>query len=132
VNADAAQAQDLEAAIVALDHVQLAIPPGAEDACRAFYVGVLGMTELKKPPALAARGGLWLRSGSVEIHLGVEADFRPARKAHPAFRVSRLDRLAERLTAAGVALAWDEAIAGTRRFFAHDPLGNRLEFIAAA
>lgn len=113
------------------DHVQVAIPPGSEDRCRAFYVELLGMTELTKPPVLAARGGLWLRSGAVEIHLGVEADFRPARKAHPAIRIGGLDALAGRLAAAGYDVSWDDLIAGTRRFFTHDPLGNRLEFIAA-
>jgi len=113
------------------DHVQVAIPPGSEDRCRAFYVELLGMTELTKPPVLAARGGLWLRSGAVEIHLGVEADFRPARKAHPAIRIGGLDALADHLKAAGYDVSWDELIAGIRRFFTHDPLGNRLEFIAA-
>ena len=114
-----------------LDHVQLAIPAGAEAACRAFYVGVLGMTELQKPPELANRGGLWVRSGDVEIHLGVEADFRPARKAHPGIVVADIEALAARLQAAGHATAWDEAIPGVRRFFAADPLGNRLEFIGS-
>lgn len=114
-----------------LDHVQLAVPPGSEERCRSFYVGLLGMTELTKPPVLAARGGLWLRSGPVEIHLGVEADFRPARKAHPAIRIADLDALAARLSGAGYEVSWDDLIAGTRRFFTHDPLGNRLEFIAA-
>jgi len=69
-----------------LHHVQLAIPPGSEDACRAFYVDVVGMTEVLKPPELAARGGLWVRVDRLEIHLGVEQDFRPARKAHPGSR----------------------------------------------
>ncbi|HEX2216246.1 MAG TPA: VOC family protein [Xanthobacteraceae bacterium] len=118
--------------IVGLDHVQLAIPPGAEERCRPFYVGLLGMTEVTKPPVLAARGGLWLKSGAVEIHLGVEEDFRPARKAHPALRIADLDLLAERLTDAGVAIAWDDTVPATRRFFTHDPHGNRLEFIAAS
>lgn len=114
-----------------IDHVQLAIPAGAEECCRAFYVGLLGMGEVAKPPALAARGGLWVRSGVVELHLGVEADFRPARKAHPAIRVADIDALGSRLTAAGFDVTWDELVAGTRRLFTHDPLGNRLEFIAA-
>jgi catechol 2,3-dioxygenase-like lactoylglutathione lyase family enzyme len=117
--------------IVGLDHVQLAIPPGSEGRCRAFYVALLGMTELTKPPVLAARGGLWLKGGGIEIHLGVEQDFRPARKAHPAITVSDIDALAARLTKAGSDVAWDDLVAGTRRFFTHDPLGNRLEFIAA-
>jgi catechol 2,3-dioxygenase-like lactoylglutathione lyase family enzyme len=122
---------DGAAAMLRLDHVQIAIPAGAEDACRRFYVGVLGMTELAKPPELARRGGLWVRSGEVEIHLGVEADFRPARKAHPGIVVADIDALAARLQAAGHAPAWDEAIPGLRRFFTADPLGNRLEFIGS-
>ena len=117
--------------IVGLDHVQLAIPPGSEERCRAFYVGLLGMTELAKPPGLAARGGLWVKGGAAEIHLGVEQDFRPARKAHPAVTVDDIDALAERLTAAGCDVRWDDVLADTRRFFTHDPLGNRLELIAA-
>ena len=116
--------------IVGLDHVQLAIPPGAEEKARAFYVALLGMTELPKPPALAARGGLWLRSGPAVIHLGVEKNFAPARKAHPALTVDDLDALADRLAGAGFELAWDDNIPGTRRFHVFDPLGNRLEFIA--
>jgi catechol 2,3-dioxygenase-like lactoylglutathione lyase family enzyme len=118
--------------MVALDHVQLAIPPGAEDRCRPFYVGLLGMAELPKPPVLAARGGLWLQSGPVVIHLGVEKEFRPARKAHPAITVADLDALAERLAGAGIDFTFDDNITGTRRFHVHDPMGNRLEFIAAA
>jgi catechol 2,3-dioxygenase-like lactoylglutathione lyase family enzyme len=114
-----------------LDHVQVAVPPGSEPQCRAFYVDVLGMQELAKPAVLVARGGLWLRSGPVELHLGVETDFRPARKAHPAIRIRDLDALAARLAAAGHDVTWDDRIVGTRRFFTHDPLGNRLEFIAA-
>lgn len=118
-------------AAMRLDHVQLAIPPGAEPQCRAFYVDLLGMEERVKPPVLAARGGVWLHSGEVELHLGVEKDFRPARKAHPAIRVADINGLAARLSAAGHDVTWDDLIAGTRRFFTHDPLGNRLEFIAA-
>jgi catechol 2,3-dioxygenase-like lactoylglutathione lyase family enzyme len=118
-------------AMLRLDHVQIAIPPGAEETCRAFYVGVLGMTELAKPAALAGRGGLWLRSGTVEIHLGVEGDFRPARKAHPGIVVRDLETLGSRLAVAGQTPRWDEAIPGVRRFFAADPLGNRLEFIGS-
>jgi catechol 2,3-dioxygenase-like lactoylglutathione lyase family enzyme len=113
-----------------LHHVQLAIPPGAEDECRAFYVGVLGMTEIGKPPVLAARGGLWVRAAALEIHLGVEEDFRPARKAHPGILVTGLDDLAARLTAAGVEVAWDPHFPGHRRFYAHDNVGNRLEFLS--
>lgn len=112
-----------------LHHVQLAIPPGTEPECRAFYCGVLGWEELAKPAALAQRGGLWLRAGEDDLHLGVEADFRPARKAHPAFTTAELDGLAARLTAAGAPVEWDEAIPGLRRFYTADAVGNRLEFM---
>src|SRR5215210_4716178 len=104
-------------AMLRVDHVQIAIPPGAEAACRRFYVDLLGMTELEKPPELAKRGGLWVKSGAVELHLGIEADFRPARKAHPGVVVAELDALAARLKAAGHAPGWDETIPGVRRFF---------------
>ncbi|WP_019632752.1 VOC family protein [Actinomadura atramentaria] len=112
-----------------LHHVQLAIPRGAEDECRTFYVGVLGMLEIQKPPILAARGGLWVRADALEIHLGVEDDFRPARKAHPGVRVGDLDALAKRLTDHGVDVTWDDAFPGHRRFYAADNVGNRLEFL---
>ncbi len=118
-------------ALTAIDHVQLAIPPGAEAVCRPYYADLLGMTEVEKPEALRGRGGLWFRAGAVEVHLGVDADFRPALKAHPAFRAAGIDGLAERLVAAGHPVRWDEAIAGRRRFFSADPCGNRLEFIEA-
>ncbi len=113
-----------------LDHIQLAIPADTEDACRKFWGDLLGFGELTKPAALQARGGAWFTSGSVEIHLGVEAGFTPAKKAHPAFRVPDLDGLADRLASAGHPIRWDDAIAGRRRFFTDDPVGNRVEFIA--
>ena len=113
-----------------LHHFQLAIPRGSEDACRRFYIDVLGLTEVPKPPALAVRGGMWLRAEGVEIHLGVEEDFRPAKKAHPAFIITDFDGLVARLAASGVEIRWDESIPGTRRFHASDNVGNRLEFIA--
>lgn len=113
-----------------LHHVQLAIPPGGEGECRRFYIDALGMTEVAKPPVLAARGGLWVRADDLEIHLGVEAEFRPARKAHPGVKVADLDALADRLTNHGVEVTWDDELPGHRRFYAHDPLGNRLEFLA--
>jgi len=118
--------------ITKLDHVQLAIPPGSEDRLRPFYVDLLGMTEVKKPDILAKRGGLWLRSGPVEIHLGVEADFRPARKAHPGLRVNDLDDLAKRLAGAGYEPKWDSDLPHIRRFHVSDPVGNRLEIIQEA
>ncbi|KQC39855.1 VOC family protein [Frankia sp. ACN1ag] len=112
-----------------LHHVQLAIPPGSEELCRSFYLDVLGMTEVQKPPVLAARGGLWLRSDRLEIHLGVEGDFRPARKAHPGIVVEDLDGLADRLTDKGIEIIWDDDFPGYRRFYVFDVLGNRLEFL---
>jgi catechol 2,3-dioxygenase-like lactoylglutathione lyase family enzyme len=112
-----------------LHHTQISIAAGTEPVVREFYGGVLGMTELEKPPVLAARGGCWFRSGGLEIHLGVEPDFRPARKAHPGVLVGDLDALAERLVQHGVPVEWDGNFPGYRRFYAADPLGNRLEFL---
>jgi catechol 2,3-dioxygenase-like lactoylglutathione lyase family enzyme len=114
-----------------LHHVQIAIAPGSEDECRRFYVDILGMAEIDKPPVLAARGGLWVRADTLEIHLGAEQDFRPARKAHPGIRVGDLDLLAKRLSENHVEVTWDDNFPGHRRFYAFDNLGNRLEFLQA-
>ena len=116
--------------IVGLHHVQLAVPAGSEPALREFYGGVLGMTEVTKPAALAARGGAWFRSGATELHLGVESDFRPARKAHPALLVDDLDALTARLAAAGQDVRWDDLLPGHRRCYVEDPCGNRLELLS--
>ena len=117
--------------LAALDHVQLAAPPGSEDALRAFYVGVLGMTEIPKPPVLAARGGCWFAAagGTLQIHVGVEEPFHPARKAHPGLRVTDIAAFAERLVARGAPVVWDGDLPGHRRFYSADPVGNRLEFL---
>ncbi|MFF2011572.1 VOC family protein [Streptomyces sp. NPDC058195] len=115
--------------IAALDHVQLAAPAGSEDALRAYYTGVLGMTEIPKPPVLAARGGCWFQAGPVQLHLGIERDFRPARKAHPGLRVTAIETFAARLTAHGAEVHWDGGLPGHRRFYSEDPVGNRLEFL---
>lgn len=112
-----------------LHHVQLALPPGGEDACRRFYVDLLGMTEVQKPPVLAARGGLWVRADRLELHLGVEEDFRPQRKAHPGILVGDIDALASRLEAHAWPLTWDDDFPGMRRFYTEDAHGNRLEFL---
>ena len=116
-------------AFVSIHHVQLAIPAGGEDECRGFWRGALGLTELDKPPALAARGGCWFAGGGLEVHLGVEAPFAPARKAHPGILVRDLHRLAARLEATGSPVTWDGDFPGHERFHASDPFGNRLEFL---
>ncbi len=117
-----------------IHHVQLACPPGSEDASREFYAGVLGLAEVPKPSALAARGGCWFRGSGelagIELHLGVEAEFRPAAKAHPGLLWPDLDSLAGRLEAAGHPVRWDDEFPGMRRFYSADPHGNRLEFLA--
>ncbi|WP_237153614.1 VOC family protein [Oryzibacter oryziterrae] len=118
--------------IFELDHVQLAMPHGEEAAARRFYGDLLGLEELEKPPVLAARGGLWFAVGRHQLHLGVEQDFRPALKAHPALRCDGLDALAARLTAAGASVIWDDALPGFRRFYTADPFGNRLEILTDA
>jgi catechol 2,3-dioxygenase-like lactoylglutathione lyase family enzyme len=110
-------------------HVQLAIPPGGEDRARPFYVGALGLTEIAKPPKLAARGGAWFRGDGIELHLGIDEGFVPARKAHPAVQVANLDALAARLTASGVPIRSDDDLPGHRHIYADDPFGNRLEFL---
>jgi catechol 2,3-dioxygenase-like lactoylglutathione lyase family enzyme len=115
--------------IVGIDHVQLAMPEGCEDAARRFYAGLLGLPETPKPERPAARGGAWFELGAVKLHLGVESDFRPARKAHPAFVVDDIDDLAERLRVGGHEVRWDDAIPGLRRLHTDDPVGNRLEFV---
>ena len=115
-----------------LHHVQLAMPPGSEAAARDFFSGVLGMPEIDKPRVLAARGGAWFRAGGLELHLGVEEDFRPARKGHPGILVTDLDDVVRRLRSAGQNVTWDGDFPGFRRIYAHDPFGNRLEFLEPA
>ncbi|MHB8379936.1 MAG: VOC family protein [Acidimicrobiales bacterium] len=115
-----------------LDHVQLAIPPGAERRCDAFYVNLLGFHELEKPPIQAARGGRWYQRDEAALHLGVEEDFRPAKKAHPALAVENFDELVAELTGAGVEVRFDETIPGRRHCYVDDPVGNRLELIDVA
>jgi len=117
--------------LLRLDHVQLAMPAGAEAAAEAFYGGILGMVRLPKPEPLASRGGCWFADGDVQVHLGVEADFRPATKAHPAFVVDDLDALVDAVAAAGHAVRWDTDLPGVRRCHVADPFGNRVELIGA-
>lgn len=115
--------------VVALDHVQLAMPPNREVEAEAFYCDLLGFTVLPKPEPLASRGGRWFASGAVQLHLGVEQDFRPARKAHPALRVDRFDDLVRRLEESSTTWRWDEDLPGVRRLYIDDPFGNRIELI---
>jgi catechol 2,3-dioxygenase-like lactoylglutathione lyase family enzyme len=121
--------QDQAMTFEGLHHMQLAMPSGEEAAAREFFAGVLGMVEIEKPPVLAARGGAWFRSGGVELHLGVEADFQPARKGHPGMLVTDLDDVVDRLGRAGQDVHWDSDFPGFRRVYAQDPFGNRLEFL---
>jgi len=112
-----------------IDHVQLALPRGAEEKARRFFRDLLGMTEIAKPPGLAKRGGCWFASGNVQIHLGVEDEFRAAKKAHPALRCADYDGLVARLRAAAVDVQDDNSIPEMRRCHISDPFGNRIELI---
>ena len=115
--------------MLAIDHVQIAMPAGGEAQARAFFSGLLGLAEIPKPADLARRGGCWFSAGSLQLHLGVEADFRAASKAHVALRTDDLAGLRDRLAAAGHAINDDTPIDGRSRFFTSDPFGNRIEFI---
>ena len=112
-----------------LDHIQLAMPAGREDEARAFYQGMLGLSEVTKPPNLAARGGCWFVEGDVKVHLGVEPDFAPARKAHPAFIVDDLRALATALEDGGYRVVEDQPLEGYDRLYVSDPFGNRIELM---
>ena len=115
--------------IEGIDHVQLAMPAGREEAAREFYCRLLGIPEVPKPPQLAKRGGAWFEKGELRIHLGVDPDFRPARKAHPGLRVRDLSALVATLRDAGYEVLEEAALGGVRRVFVADPFGNRLELI---
>ncbi|MBI3438846.1 MAG: glyoxalase [Proteobacteria bacterium] len=115
--------------VLAIDHVQLAMPEGGEAAARQFYSELLGIGEIPKPPHLAKRGGCWFEQGALKVHLGVEKAFQPAKKAHPAFLVDDLAALRSRLTAAGFTPREDEPLEGCDRCYVDDPFGNRLELM---
>jgi catechol 2,3-dioxygenase-like lactoylglutathione lyase family enzyme len=117
------------ARVVRLHHVQIAAPPGSEDTARKFFGEIVGMREIPKPPNLARRGGIWFELGEDQLHIGIEANFHPAEKAHPAFEVDDLKALRERLVSAGVQTWEDEPFPRRERFYARDPFGNRLEFL---
>ena len=112
-----------------IHHVQVAIPAGGEDRARAFYGDLLGLAEIPKPENLRARGGVWYMAGALQLHLGVDRAFRPAEKAHVAFRVTGLDAYRERLATAGHQPVEDEPLVGYRRFYVTDPFGNRIELL---
>lgn len=115
--------------IYGVDHIQLSIPPGAEDQGRAFYAGLLGFQEVPKPESLAGRGGAWFESGQCRLHLGAEPDMRPMKKAHPGLLVNGLGKLVARLQAAGVTVTFEPPIPGYDRAHILDPFGNRIELL---
>ncbi len=115
--------------ILRLDHVQLAMPPGEEDAATAFYEGLLGLSRVPKPPHLEARGGCWFEDGEVKVHLGVEQDFRPARKAHPALIVDDLAAVIAVLRGGGATVTDGAPLEGYQRIDVEDPFGNRIELM---
>ncbi|WFR95839.1 VOC family protein [Rhizobium tumorigenes] len=116
-------------AVVGIDHIQLAMPAGQEHVARAFYSGLLGLTELKKPPHLAPRGGCWFGMDKVKIHLGVEPDFIPAKKAHPGLLVDDLASLCSTLQNAGYETMADQPLEGFTRVYVNDPFGKRIELM---
>ena len=119
------------ARVTGIEHVQLAMPAGEEAAARGFYTGLLGIPEVPKPPKLAARGGCWFEGAGVKVHLGVEADFRAAKKAHPALLVDDLAGMAAVLEAAGIVATPDDPVEGRERCYVSDPFGNRIELMQA-
>jgi catechol 2,3-dioxygenase-like lactoylglutathione lyase family enzyme len=118
--------------ITRLDHVQLAMPAGGEEAADGFYRDLLGFEVIPKPQPLAARGGRWYAIGDTQVHLGVEADFHPARKAHPALIVDGIDELVSRLTREGIEPRWENDLPTMRHCYVDDPFGNRIELIDAS
>lgn len=116
--------------IISIDHVQIAMPAGEEQKARSFYVNLLGFIEIPKPAELAKRGGVWLQSENAQLHLGVEADFHPARKAHPAFIVDNLDALITKVQIAGYETDTSQPpLDGYKRAHVFDPFGNRIELM---
>jgi catechol 2,3-dioxygenase-like lactoylglutathione lyase family enzyme len=123
---------EVNGVIARIDHIQLAAPKGCEPAARQFYGSLLGLPEIEKPISLRSRGGCWFQCGDQQLHIGVEFRFRPAKKAHPAFAATDLAKLRESLLAHAVKITDDDSLPDTRRFFAEDPWGNRLEFLEAS
>ena len=121
--------EDAKVSAPTIHHVQVAMPPGREATARGFYAGLLRFAEVEKPEHLRGGGGVWFETGNLQLHLGVDADFRPARKAHVAYQVSRLLALRERLVASGYPVSEDEPLAGYDRCYTEDPFGNRVELL---
>ncbi|WP_432362474.1 VOC family protein [Sporosarcina sp. UB5] len=115
--------------LIGIDHIQIAAPPHSEEQAREFYGKLLGMEETPKPENLQARGGCWFKCGAQEVHIGIQDDFIPAKKAHPGFTVHALEQLKSRLETAGHKISEEPPIAGRARFFTNDPFGNRIEFL---
>jgi catechol 2,3-dioxygenase-like lactoylglutathione lyase family enzyme len=120
---------ELESIVMALDHIQLAMSEGKEELADRFYCKILGFRKLQKPAHLEGRGGRWFHSNGVNLHLGIEREFVPARKAHPVFVVRSLSELKTRLDEANIEIVWDTQIQGFEHFYTSDPFGNRLEFM---
>src|SRR5206468_12191723 len=118
--------------ILSLDHVQIAIPVNGESSARAFYTGILGFTEIEKPPQMAERKSIWFVAGAVNLHLGIEPDFTPAKRAHPAFVVADLDAILAACERAAIVTKPDTSFNGFRRVHVFDPFGNRLELMERA
>lgn len=115
--------------LTGIDHIQLAAPPNSEEQARQFYGKLLGMKEIPKPESLQARGGCWFQCSAQEVHIGIQTDFTPAKKAHPGFTVHALNVLKSHLETAGYEITEEPPIDGRGRFFTHDPFGNRIEFL---
>ncbi|MGZ5289130.1 MAG: VOC family protein [Actinomycetota bacterium] len=120
------------ARLVGLHHVQLAMPPDEEEAAVKFYGAILGLEQVPKPADLSPRGGVWFRTGDLEVHLGMEEQFSPAVKAHPAFLVDGLETMKARIEAAGYRVTDTVQIEGFHRVYVRDPFGNRVELIEPA
>ena len=118
--------------VIGLDHVQLAMPAGKEQEARGFYAVLLGIPERPKPEHLIVRGGVWFENGAVKVHLGVDGNFRPARKAHAGLLVASLKPVVARLRSAGYQIVEGEPLPGYAHVYVDDPFGNRLELLEKA
>jgi catechol 2,3-dioxygenase-like lactoylglutathione lyase family enzyme len=120
---------DVSFVFKAIDHIQLAAPENSEETARAFFIGVLGFVETEKPEVLKQRGGVWFQNGKIQVHVGIEKNFSPAQKAHPAFEVENLEELKRHLTSHRVVFTEDDHFPGANRIYLNDPFGNRIEIL---